>query len=54
MVADCEGRPLSEAEHLMTRIEEFLNDGRADEACSTCDKDTHVILLNAAGAAVRR
>jgi len=31
----------SKAEHLMARADEFLNDGRTDKACSTCDKDTH-------------
>jgi hypothetical protein len=32
----------SEAEHLMARADEFLNDGRADEACSTRYEYTHV------------
>ena len=31
----------SKADHLMARIDEFLHDGRADEACSASNKDTH-------------
>ncbi len=34
----------SKAEHLMARFNEFRNNGRADKACSTCDKDTHSLL----------
>ena len=30
-----------EAEHLMTRADEFLNDGGADKARSSSDEDTH-------------
>ena len=33
-----------EAEHLMTRADEFLNDCGADEACSPGDKDTHTLF----------
>jgi hypothetical protein len=34
----------SEGEHLMARADEFLNDGRANEACSAGDEDTHVLV----------
>src|ERR1035438_9008590 len=34
-----------EAEHLMTRADEFLNDCGADEACSPSDKDTHSLRI---------
>jgi hypothetical protein len=30
-----------EADHLMARFDEFRNDGRADETCSTSDEYTH-------------
>ena len=30
----------SEAEHLMVRLDEFLTDGRADEACRAGDENT--------------
>ena len=32
-----------EAEHLMTRADEFLNDGGADEARRACDENTHML-----------
>ncbi len=31
-----------EAEHLMTSVDEFPNDGRTDKACSTSNKNTHI------------
>jgi len=31
----------SEAKHLMARIDEFLDDGRANEACGAGDENTH-------------
>jgi hypothetical protein len=34
----------SEAQHLMTRVDEFLNDGGADEACDPADKDPHILF----------
>ena len=30
-----------QSEHLMARVDEFLNNGRTDKACRTCDEDTH-------------
>ena len=34
----------SEAAHLMSRRKEFTNDGRADESCSTSNKNTHIFF----------
>src|ERR1700730_9427236 len=34
----------SEAQHLMTRVHEFLNDGGADEACSSGDKNMQILF----------
>src|ERR1700733_7474714 len=34
-----------EAEHLMSRLDKFPNDGRADEAGGTGHQDTHLDLL---------
>jgi hypothetical protein len=31
----------SEPEHLMTRMDEFLNKSGTDKTCSAGDKDTH-------------
>jgi hypothetical protein len=31
----------SEAEHLMARLHDLLNNSRTDKACSTRDEDTH-------------
>ena len=31
----------SKTEHLMARVDELLNDGRTDKACSTGDENTH-------------
>jgi hypothetical protein len=36
----------SEAEHLMSRLDELLNDRRADEACGASDEDTHALVLS--------
>jgi len=32
----------SEADYLMIRVNEFLNDGRTDEACSTSNENAHI------------
>ena len=33
-----------EAEHLVARADEFLNDGGADEACRSGDENTHQVF----------
>jgi hypothetical protein len=35
----------SEAEHLMTSIDQFSDDCGADEAGSSSDKNTHILFL---------
>ena len=32
------------SEHLMTRVDEFRNNGGTDKACSPCNKDTHAVF----------
>ena len=34
----------SQAEHLMARADEFLNDRSSDEACGSCDEHTHGLI----------
>jgi hypothetical protein len=36
----------SQAEHLMARADEFLNDRSSDEACSASDEDPHGLVLS--------
>jgi hypothetical protein len=35
----------SEAEHLMTSVDQFSRNCRTDEACSAGDKNTHILIL---------
>src|ERR1700687_3111815 len=35
----------SEAEHLMTSVDQFSDDCGTDEACSSGDKNTHILFL---------
>jgi hypothetical protein len=35
----------SEAEHLMTSVDQFSGDCGTDEACSSGDKNTHILFL---------
>jgi hypothetical protein len=41
---DCFGRRItsSQAKHLMTVLEKFMDDSTADEASGTCHKDKHL------------
>jgi len=34
----------SEAEHLMTSVDQFSDDCRANEACSAGNKNTHIFI----------
>src|SRR5882724_5716428 len=44
----------SEADHIVARFDQFLNDGRADEARRTGNEDTHVLVLSKFLSSLRR